>query len=126
MLGDKLIHAYYLFIKHQKWEDAYSCIQVMYNKDNIEAYKYVKEYRETIQRVKGYNEYFKRSYLLTARDRFDDFMIYIEWNRPLSEQYWLPRRSKLLEVANALQDLEDGQMDELFLQSTAFENIFVP
>jgi predicted phage terminase large subunit-like protein len=57
----------------------------------------------------------KRAYLLTARDHFDDFMIYIEWDRPLKEKYWLPRRSKLLPLCNALQELEDGQLDELFL-----------
>ena len=48
-------------------------------------------------------------------ESFDSFMLYNEVNRPLDQQFWLPRRKKLLPVARALQDLEDGNQDELFL-----------
>lgn len=46
---------------------------------------------------------------------FDCFMRCLEHNRPLREQFWLPRRKKLLPVCRALQDMEDGKLDELFL-----------
>lgn len=46
---------------------------------------------------------------------FDCFMRCLEYNRPLREQFWLPRRKKLLPVCRALQDMEDGKLDELFL-----------
>ena len=115
MVNPKLIDAYKVFLKHSKWEDAYSAIRIMYEQDKGEAYKYIEDYREVIQRVIGYEKYHKMSYLLTARDKFDDFMVYIEWGRALPDQYWLPRRKKLKVVADALQSLEDGELDELFL-----------
>ena len=46
---------------------------------------------------------------------FDCFMRATERNRPLREQFWLPRRKKLMPVCQCLQDMEDGKMDELFL-----------
>lgn len=57
----------------------------------------------------------KKTYLLTARDNFDDFMTYIEWNREPNARYWQPRRKQLLPVCNALQRLEDDELDELFI-----------
>lgn len=115
MVSEKLVEAYKKFMKHGKWEDAYSAIRILYEQDKGEGYKYVKEYRDCIQSVRGYEKYHRMSYLLTARDIFDDFMVYIEWERPLNEQYWLPRRKKLKVIADALQSLEDGELDELFL-----------
>ena len=46
---------------------------------------------------------------------FDCFMRALEFNRPTREQFWLPRRKKLMSVCRALQDMEDGKLDELFL-----------
>lgn len=48
-------------------------------------------------------------------ERFDDFMLALEWNRPAEEQFWLPRREKLMPIAEKLQALEDDKLDELFL-----------
>ena len=115
MLSEKLAEAYRKFMKHGKWEDAYSAIRILYEQDKVEGYRYVKDYRDCIQSVRGYEKYHRMSYLLTARDIFDDFMVYIEWERPLNEQYWLPRRKKLKVISDALQSLEDGELDELFL-----------
>ena len=60
-------------------------------------------------------ELYRRSLLFDAPMDFDCFMRYNEINRPLKEQFWLPRRDKLLPVCRALQDMEDGKLDELFL-----------
>jgi len=46
---------------------------------------------------------------------FDCFMRALEFGRPKEEQFWLPRREKLMPVCQALQDMEDGELDELFL-----------
>lgn len=46
---------------------------------------------------------------------FDCFMRALEFDRPVKEQFWLPRRQKLMPVCRALQDMEDGKLDELFL-----------
>ena len=58
---------------------------------------------------------FWRSVLLDAKVDFDCFMLYNEHKRPAEQQYWLPRRDKLLSLCKALQDMEDGKLDELFL-----------
>lgn len=57
----------------------------------------------------------KRILCYTAPECFDDFLLRLEINRPMKEQFWLPRRAKLLPVCHALQSLEDGELDELFL-----------
>lgn len=115
MINERLVDAYKKFMKHGIWRDAYSAIRLLYEQDKDEGYRYVKDFRESIATIRGQEENHRMSYLLTARDKFSDFMTYIEWKRPLNEQYWLPRRKKLMVVADALQALEDGEMDELFL-----------
>lgn len=56
-----------------------------------------------------------KTHLFDAKDSFDSFMLYIEHNRNLEQQFWLPRRSKLMHICQSLQALEDGTLDELFL-----------
>lgn len=63
----------------------------------------------------GALELYNKSLIYDAPVNFDCFMRAIERNRPMAEQFWLPRRSKLLPVCQALQDMEDGKLDELFL-----------
>lgn len=104
-----LEEAYKEFMSKGLYEKAYACLTHL---NDWEHYPLICEFREKIQKDR---ELLKKTYLLAAKDHFDDFMIYIEWNRPLNERYWLPRRSKLLPLCNALQDLEDGYLDELFL-----------
>lgn len=106
----KLEEAYNEFIKNELWDKAYSCLVHLYNQRG--DYDLVTEFRKHVAQNR---EILKKTYLLTAQDFFDDFMIYIEWNRPLKEKYWLPRRAKLLPICKALQELEDGFLDELFL-----------
>lgn len=60
-------------------------------------------------------ELYWKTHLFDAKDSFDSFMLYNERYREPKDQFWLPRRKKLLPVCNALQDMEDGNLDELFL-----------
>lgn len=60
-------------------------------------------------------ELYSRSMLFEAKVDFDFFMRALERNRKPEERFWLPRRSKLMPVCRALQDMEDGKLDELFL-----------
>ena len=113
---EKLMKSYNIFMGRADYENAYYALKMaweMFKGDDI--YKLIKEYRQIISHVAGKGDLVKMAYLITARDIFDDFMIYVEWNRPVAQQYWLPRRKKLRFVASALQDLEDGKLDELFL-----------
>ena len=106
----ELRQAYNEFVKNEMWDKAYSCVTHLYKEEK--DYELVKTFRKLLSENR---EILKKTYLLTARDYFDDFMIYIEWNRPLKEKFWLPRRNKLLPICESLQELEDGELDELFL-----------
>ena len=50
---------------------------------------------------------------------FDCFMLALERNRPPREQFWLPRRRHLAPICKALQSMEDGELDELFISQPA-------
>ena len=51
---------------------------------------------------------------LAPRD-FDSYLIYLEWNRKPEARFYMPRRRQLAPEINALQDLADDKLDELFL-----------
>ncbi len=50
---------------------------------------------------------------LAAVDDFDSYIQYIEWNREPKKRFYLPRRKILKNVADALQRLEDDELDLL-------------
>ena len=58
---------------------------------------------------------YHRTLIYDGPVNFDCFMRALEFNRPAKEQFWTPRRDKLLPVCCDLQDMEDGKLDELFL-----------
>ena len=114
----KLLKCYNIFMGKSEYENAYDTFRVLWRDcvdDRKMVYQYIREFRSVLSHVVGQGDLLKKTYLITAKDIFDDFMVYIEWNRPLADQYWLPRRKKLLPVAEALQSLEDDELDELFL-----------
>ena len=55
------------------------------------------------------------TYKWSAHKYFEDFMIALEWNRPPKEKFYLPRQKVLRPLVEALQDLADDRLDELFL-----------
>lgn len=52
----------------------------------------------------------KKALLFDAPYDFDAHCRYIEWNRDPDKRFYLPRRSRLLPVARALQRLADGKL----------------
>lgn len=98
-----------------KYTEWFQCIQALYEegKDDFlsefrrEMKKRVSSDPVTIMRL------LKNSYLLRAEDNFDEYMIYLEWDREPSKRFWLPRRKILLPVCNAMQDLVDDKLDLL-------------
>ena len=58
---------------------------------------------------------YHRSLIFDGPVNFDCFMRALEFNRPVNEQFWLPRRKKLMPVCQAMQDMEEDKLDELFL-----------
>ena len=64
-----------------------------------------------------YNMYqmYKKTFLFTSHYSFEDYMLYLEINRPIKEQFYRPRMKILRPVVENLQSLHDGNLDELFI-----------
>ena len=56
-----------------------------------------------------------RTLLFEAPHVFDSFMLYLEKNRRPNERFYKPRRKKLKIVVDAIQELADDELDELFI-----------
>lgn len=57
-----------------------------------------------------------KTYQVGAKEHFEDYLIFLEWNREPKEKFYMPRRKILYKVVDQLQALEDDELDELFLQ----------
>ena len=89
----------------------------------FDAYKYSGELRSVCAAMMGkmktgedvakVYDIISRTYLFEARDVFDSYCIYLEWNRAPEKKFYQPRRKVLKIVANALQDLADDRLDLL-------------
>lgn len=89
----------------------------------FDAYKYSGELRsvcaammskmKTGEDVAKVYDIIGRTYLFEAKDVFDSYCIYLEWNRAPEKKFYQPRRKVLRAVANALQDLADDRLDLL-------------
>ena len=101
-------------------EEWYDCVDWLYKEAKTEALPEVRHFRR-IQKMTMKDPRFastaaallKKSYILTARDVFEDYIIAMEWNRPAKEQFYLPRQQGLAPVVSALQRLADDELDTL-------------
>ena len=123
---------------------------IVYDPDNFAiAHDYNKRIRQAANRmvrdgvdVENMLEFYYITHLFDAPHFFDSFCIYIEKERPLDKQFYLPRRKQLLPCSEALQDLENGKIEllgiseppgvgkttlaEFFIAWTAGRNPFLP
>ncbi len=60
-------------------------------------------------------ELYKRTLLFDAPHFFDSYLLYMEIDRDPKERFYQPRRRVLKQAVDALQDLVDDELDELFL-----------
>ena len=118
----------YTAFEHFKTTDiemAYSALVNLWGEDpkDPQVYNLIYNYRLELQKMMRTGEYsydllenvLHYLYILTAREKFDDFMIAIEWRREPQSRFWLPRRKQLMVICNALQALADDKLDELFI-----------
>lgn len=63
--------------------------------------------------VENMLDLYYKTHLFDAPHFFDSFCIYIEKDRAPEKQFYLPRRKQLLPCAEALQDLEEGNIELL-------------
>ena len=58
-------------------------------------------------------ELHKKIVLAAAPHDFECYLLYVEWDREPEKKFYLPRRSVLKEVVDAMQDLLDDKLDLL-------------
>ena len=122
-MDQKLYDSCIAYMRGQDYERALGCIGHIYRDNHEEGREMARLFRISMKKVlqrggewaKRAHDLMRRSFVMSARDYFDDFMVAIEYYRPMERQFWLPRRDKLLPIVNALQDLEDDKLDELFV-----------
>lgn len=111
----------------QVYEDWFQAVvnlrDVLPQDKRFDAYKYSGELRSVCAAMMGkmktgedvakVYDIIGRTYLFEAKDVFDSYCIYLEWNRAPEKKFYQPRRKVLRTVANALQDLADDRLDLL-------------
>lgn len=55
----------------------------------------------------------KKTYLYMAKEDFDSYCVYLEWNRDANKRFYQPRRKVLRPLVQDLQDLADRKIDFL-------------
>lgn len=58
-------------------------------------------------------EVYKKTLCFCAPECFDDYVLYMEIDRPYEKQFYLPRRKQLKPIADALQQLEKRELEIL-------------
>lgn len=81
------------------------------NFDLLEAW--AQENKENLDYINWYYEVL----LAEAPYLVDSFKLYIERERPKKERFYEPRRDTLIRISNAVQRLEDDELDVLFLHT---------
>ena len=109
---------YAKFIKNRMWARALDVLEASYVEDPEGTYPLIQKYRagQTALAKLGKPEaldFLRRSYFLTAREKFDDFCIAMEWERKPEARFYLPRRKQLLPVVMAMQELHEGKIEAL-------------
>lgn len=99
--------------------DAFEIIRALEKEDFYLAHQYNKEVRKLSARYAKEQgsmrmlELNKKGLLFDAPHDFDAYCRYIEWNRDPDKRFYLPRRKRLKTVADALQQLADGDLELL-------------
>ncbi len=74
-------------------------------------YEVRKAHDDSVGQIESYYDVLR----LEAPYWLDSFKLYIEKKRPIRERFYEPRRDTLIRITNAMQKLEDDELDVLFL-----------
>lgn len=102
------------------YANEFGCYYNMYRLDKERTYNELYDFRErlmanmaTCRNLEQLRKTLKESYRISARDYFDDYCIFIEFERPLPQRFYWPRRKQLLPIAMALQKLATTDLELL-------------
>ena len=107
----------------QLYSDCFDGIKIFYGSNKTQCLEFNHLLRQKCSAAKKQSqdwgfieeveEIRKESYHLEAKDVFDSYLIYLEWNRPAKKKFYLPRRKQLKTLVEDLQDLVDRKIDFL-------------
>ena len=107
----------------QLYSDCFDGIKIFYGSNKTQCLEFNHLLRQKCSAAKKQSqdwgfieeveEIRKESYHLEAKDVFDSYLIYLEWNRPAKKKFYLPRRKQLKTLVEDLQDLADRKIDFL-------------
>lgn len=102
------------------YRDALSCIRQMDGVHLQYAHKLLEEIQAGMKRFKGLDgfrsdlwEVYRKTLCFCAPESFDDYVLYMEIDRPFEKQFYLPRRKQLKPITDALQQLEKRELELL-------------
>lgn len=119
-LDDRVSNLCKTFIKHKRFDKALDVLEVSCAEDLKGTYPLLLSFRRGLTRMAKMGDgaamkLLRRSYFMTASRVFDDFCIAMEWERPPSQRFYLPRRKQLYPIAREMQKLADDELDFLGL-----------
>lgn len=119
-LDDRVSNLCKTFIKHKRFDKALDVLEVSCAEDLKGTYPLLLPFRRGLTRMAKMGDgaamkLLRRSYFMTATRVFDDFCIAMEWERPPSQRFYLPRRKQLYPIAREMQKLTDDELDFLGL-----------
>lgn len=82
---------------------------------NKQLRAYLSESIKRRRNVEDKFDLYKKTLLFDAAYDLDSYLLYLEINRRPSERFYQPRRRVLKQVVDAIQDLADDRLDELFV-----------
>ena len=110
-------------LNERLYSDCFDCIKIIFQTDKEKSFEYNGKLRQLCLKAKkesknwdfiqSLEEIRKESYHLEAKDVFDSYLIYLEWNRPAKKKFYIPRRKQLTTLVEDLQDLADRKIDFL-------------
>lgn len=120
-MDERVKGVYTRFIKNRIYDKALDVLEASYAEDKSGTYGLIDSFRQGITRIIRANTklgkedddlmpLLRRAYFLTAADKFDDFLIAMEWEREPEQRFYLPRRKQLLNVVRSMQDLYDRKI----------------
>ena len=105
----------------EKCYDFFSCLGDTNREDlhewNQEVQKVIKESMKTAPEkdIDDWYELYAKSLKYGAKRYFEQYMLYMEIDRPAEERFYSPRKKTLKPAVDALQRLYDGVIQELFI-----------
>lgn len=107
----------------EAYEDLFSVCQDIAESDPTGAHSTCRRLRETIVKnsqndpslLPDLCDLYERALLFDAPYDLDAYLLYLELDRKPEERFYQPRRRVLKQVVDAMQDLIDGKIDELFI-----------